>query len=316
MGQPKLSVVVCTHNRAARLALCLTSLVNQTAAPDQFEVIVVDNASTDRTAECAAAVARGRANFRYVFEAQLGLSHARNRGYREARCEHVAYLDDDARAFPDFVERVLETAQGRAFACWGGVVLNEYETPRPAWLSEKFRSNAHLFAHRAEMVRLGPGESVWGSVMVFERRVLELLDGFDGAYGMRGDRRRYGEETELQDRLQAAGYAIGVDPRLRIHHLVPPQAYRLGWHWKDIYGSGYDAEIHWQDRSTLLALLRGRASHCRTIARGVFAFVWRRDYYWQNLLLDLLGPLVRDYGMLRRWAGRSFLKLREREGGG
>lgn len=313
--QPKISIVVCTRNRARRLALCLASLESQTALPDSFEVIVVDNLSTDSTAECVTAFVQRNANFRYVIETHVGVSYARNRGYQEAAGEYVAYLDDDGRAFPDFVERILSVAHRRAFSYWGGMVVNEYEAPRPAWLSEKFRSNVHLFAQHKDIVPIRHHETIWGAVMVAERKVLEIMNGFNTEYGMRSDKRRYGEESELQDRLQAAGYKVGIDPQLRIHHLVNPQAYNLMWHWRDSYGAGYDSAVHWEQQSILLVLLRSRLSHCRIIGRGFLSLVWNKDYYWQNFLIDVLGPLIRDYGILHRWMKPSIINFGKRSGG-
>jgi hypothetical protein len=90
----------------------------------------------------------------------------------------------------------------------------------------------------------------------------------------------------------------------------------LSRHWRDPYGSGYDAETDWQNRSVLLALLRGRVSHCRTIARGAVAPARRRDYRRQNFLLGALGTPIRDYGIFRRWAERSLFKFSRRGMGG
>ena len=96
---PTGSVVVCTRNRVDVLAECLSSLACQVASPDQFEVIVVDNASTDRTATFLGGWAAGDPiRHRIVTEERAGLSRARNRGFEEARHEIVLFIDDDALA--------------------------------------------------------------------------------------------------------------------------------------------------------------------------------------------------------------------------
>src|SRR5207247_44217 len=95
--------------RAELLRGALESLEGQSLARERFEILVVDNASTDSTAtvvaECAA---RGTIEVRYVRENELGLDAARNRGIREASGEVVAFLDDDARARHDWAAEVLE----------------------------------------------------------------------------------------------------------------------------------------------------------------------------------------------------------------
>ena len=93
---PRLSVIVCTFNRASALERCLESLRAQHADPATFEVLVIDNASPDDTRERVERYLNGPLPCRYVFEPVQGLSHARNRGAREAAAPYVTYLDDDA----------------------------------------------------------------------------------------------------------------------------------------------------------------------------------------------------------------------------
>jgi glycosyltransferase involved in cell wall biosynthesis len=107
--KPELTILVCTHNRAELLSGVLESLGNQSLGRERFEVIVVDNASTDDTPAVADRCAKqGKLQARYVREPELGLDAARNRGIREARGEIVAFLDDDARARYDWAEAVLD----------------------------------------------------------------------------------------------------------------------------------------------------------------------------------------------------------------
>jgi len=80
-----LSVIICTYNRAELLKNVLQDVCEQTLADSEFEVIVVDNHSTDQTRAVAESFSQRYPNIRYCFEAQQGLSHARNRGWREAR---------------------------------------------------------------------------------------------------------------------------------------------------------------------------------------------------------------------------------------
>ena len=84
MTQPVISVVVCTYNRAELACLAVNSLCCQTLSPDSYEIIVVDNGSTDGTEATIAdlqAVYVGH-TVRYICEKRQGLSHARNRGYQ------------------------------------------------------------------------------------------------------------------------------------------------------------------------------------------------------------------------------------------
>src|SRR5437867_1570833 len=135
MASPLVSVIVCTYNRAALLASCLESLVAQTLAAERYEIIVVDNGSTDRTQAVACDFAQCYGTVKVVLEPRLGVSHARNTGIRHAQADYLAFIDDDARALPDWVERILA-----AFAetdpppfVVGGQIMPLYEHPPPTW---------------------------------------------------------------------------------------------------------------------------------------------------------------------------------------
>src|SRR5438105_3335543 len=101
---PDISVVISTYNRCGWLSGALESVLAQETGGARYEVIVVDNNSTDQTREVVEAfMARGQANLRYVFEGQQGLSYARNAGIAAARAPLIAFTDDDVRAARDWV---------------------------------------------------------------------------------------------------------------------------------------------------------------------------------------------------------------------
>lgn len=137
MNKLRLSIVVCTYNRADLLVDCLESLVNQDVDPESYEVIIVNNNSTDKTLEVVDRFAKKYPNIRTVQELNQGLSHARNRGWREARGKYVAYIDDDAKASPDWCKRILNTFSTvtPTPAAVGGQIFPYYETLPPAWFS-------------------------------------------------------------------------------------------------------------------------------------------------------------------------------------
>lgn len=228
----KLSVVVCTFNRKDLLVEALVSLCCQDLAATDHEVIVVDNASTDQTEAVASRFVNASPNFRYVKEPQQGLSHARNRGWREARGEYVAFLDDDAKASPDWCSRIL-----RAFAevsprpvAVGGVILPWYETSPPKWFSDDFE----MRTWGKEAAFLRPPVSRFGfagSNMAFPRAVLEAYGGFDARFGMSGKKVFFGEESDLFFRIHENAPRFWFDPEIKVFHWVPVRnmtvSYRL-----------------------------------------------------------------------------------------
>lgn len=135
--RPDVSVVICTYNRCELLPPALESMSAQDAGNVRYEVVVVDNNSTDQTRQVIESfIARGQSNMRYVFEGKQGLSHARNAGISNAKAPIIAFTDDDIRA-----ERGWVAAIKRAFDehpevdFIGGKVLPRWEHEPPAWLS-------------------------------------------------------------------------------------------------------------------------------------------------------------------------------------
>jgi len=90
--------VICTHNRADLLADVLETICKQSLTAPGYEIIVVDNDSEDDTRRVTEAVSHRYSNVRYILEPRCGLSHARNRGLREANGQYVAFMDDDCKA--------------------------------------------------------------------------------------------------------------------------------------------------------------------------------------------------------------------------
>src|SRR5262245_37657845 len=105
-GLPFVSVIVPVWNSPELIAICLSALTAQTYPRDRFEVLVVDNASTDSTAE----VARSFPIATVLLERTPGSYHARNRALKEARGEYVAFTDADCIPAPDWLEKAIESA--------------------------------------------------------------------------------------------------------------------------------------------------------------------------------------------------------------
>jgi len=222
-----ISVVVCTHDRADVLAGALLSLGGQTLDRTCYEVIVVDNNSTDNT---PAVVEDFRLRFpdvRYYLETQQGLSHARNRGWREAHGEYIGYMDDDSKAPPEWLEVAKEVIDEQAPAAFGGPNYPFYNSLRPRWFKDEY--GTHQLGPQARA--LDSTEYVYGMNVFFRRAVLETLGGFDPALGMCGKRIAYGEETAvlLGIRAEMPDEVIYYEPRLYVHHLVP--ARKMTWPW-------------------------------------------------------------------------------------
>ncbi len=292
----KISILICTYNRDYILKECLASIVEQTADKSLYEVIVINNNSTDRTLEIAEYYSNNYKNFKVITEPRQGLSVARNRGYKEAKYDWVSYIDDDAKAFPDYVERALDTIEKHAFDCFGGMYYPWYRnSQRPKWLSENFGQSRKY----NEDVALLTNGYITGGVCVFRKAPLDIIGGFPEDLGMTGNKIAYGEEVYVQNQLVAKGYKAGFDAELCIEHLVPEYKLTLKWHIQSAYAHGRDAVKIFNEKeriSTMQFILTNIKIFAKSFLKGIKALLLQRNYYWQNLILEIVKPIARYKG--------------------
>lgn len=129
-----ISVIIPTRNRADLLGIALGSLDNQTLSKHEFEVIVVDNGSTDHTADLVSGLAKEWDNLRCVHEATPGLHAGRHRGLKEANGDVLVYIDDDIRAEPSWLEAIAENFADPNVAMVGGNNYPDFQGTVPGWL--------------------------------------------------------------------------------------------------------------------------------------------------------------------------------------
>ncbi len=226
-ANPDISLVICTYNRAGILERALQSACRQAVHPSRSEILVVDNNSADHTREIVAGFQRDHANLRYLHETRIGLSHARNRGWQEARAPYVAYVDDDCILPPHWLAVALEIIAVHRPQAFGGPYRAFYLSPRPAWYKDSYASGNHGPIAR----NLGEREYLFGGNMTYRCSMLDQLGGFDPHFGMAGANVGYGEDTEIQIRLSDLYPETGIwyDPRLEVLHLVRPDKMTLPW---------------------------------------------------------------------------------------
>lgn len=241
---PKISAIVCTWNNAQSLEATLESLARQQLpSVIGYEVIVVDNNSTDDTAAVAKRfIARHGERFRYVQELAQGLSFARNRGVAESRAEIVAFIDDDAVAEPTWLAELLSAyEQHPEAACVGGNVALRFPPERkPAWYSHKL--DAYLSGHDLPPLQARSSKDFpIGTNISFRKSVLQQLGGFHPLLGARplGRIKLQGDETQLCLRMLKQGMTIRSHPPARVVHAVTPNRLRKEYFLGLAKGNGY-----------------------------------------------------------------------------
>ena len=127
-----ITVIICTYNRCDLLKSVMETLIDQKLPPDYYELIIVDNNSNDSTKEFVQkfTVQNSKYNIRYILEPNQGLSHARNRGWKEAKGEYVAYTDDDCKIPPEWLTVAKNTIEKYSPDVFGGPYFAFYLSDR------------------------------------------------------------------------------------------------------------------------------------------------------------------------------------------
>ncbi len=237
-----LSVVICTRNRADLLDRALGSIHHAHApAQSRWELLVVDNGSTDRTTDVALSWA-DRLPLRYLYELEPGLSAARNRAMSEARGRLLVFTDDDVEVDPDWL-----IAMERARRRWpeagylAGRIVPSYEGGRPAWLTDACESLLAGVVIRYSPER-GPGPlppdapRPMGANLAFDADALRGVGGFRTDLGRKGTSLVGGEEVAVLDALERAGLHGAYVPGAVVYHHTPRD--RLGWEFLHRYFIG------------------------------------------------------------------------------
>lgn len=239
-AQPLISIVLCTHNRVQHLRSALQSIFDQGLTGASYELVLVDNRSSDGTAELGTDLAE-QGLLRYVAEPELGLCHARNTGWRQARGRYVAYFDDDAVAEPGWIDAIAE-----AFACEpapgvvGGKVTPIWEAERPAWLSDGIAVSLTILDWSSEPKYIPDVRVEWlvGANMAVRREILGEIGGFDPRLDRIGSNMLSGGDVFLQKEIIARGYPCLYYPRMAIRHLASRSRLNKAWFERRYYWQG------------------------------------------------------------------------------
>lgn len=262
---PEVSVVICTCNRAELLKCSLESLVQQETRGRRFEIVVIDDGSTDHTRDIIER-AQGSSSIaiRYFRQENSGIGIARNRGYQEAHAPWVAYMDDDELACKHWLYEILTTAEQTGADCVGGpyivrmvgsadiqpigtirTMLGENPCMKTPRLRMSLSARLRARITRSDV----PGS---GNVLI-RRKLLERLAGFRPM--------SYGEDLDLFRRATKEAAVFEVAHRAIIYHLTPASRLTLSYLYPLAKKGGtsraeIDKRVLGARRSFLIAALR------------------------------------------------------------
>ena len=270
---PIISVVICSYNRADYIINAIDSLYNQTLSKNEFEVVVVDNNSIDNTGELVQDYIRKHPDFqiKYLSENRQGASFARNTGAAFSKGRLLCFMDDDAIAEKEYLQRVVDFFEAHPDAAgMGGRIIPKYIPHEPEWMSYYVSSLVGNFDYSPHTEVFKPGKYPLESNMIVVKQDFDKITGFNtGLPGVKGTLRIGGEGKDFFLRLQALGKKIYYDPQVIVHHVVevkkltPQYMYRVA--------SGI-----------------GRGERVRMLAKGYGAFIFKTVEY----LYKLAGSVV------------------------
>ncbi|HEV2500799.1 MAG TPA: glycosyltransferase [Terriglobia bacterium] len=221
----KITVIVCTYNRCERLAATLDSIACQSfREPVEWEVLVVDNNSSDQTSQVVEDFSRRYAGrFRYLFEPRQGLSQARNAGVNAARGDILAFTDDDVTLERGWLQSLTSELDTGEWAGAGGRILRRWTCPPPKWLSIKGpyeRMSFPVFTFDKGPAKGQLDDFAVGANMAYRKEVFQRYGGFRIDLGRCGDGLLAGEEVEFARRIRAAGERLRYEPSAVVYHPV------------------------------------------------------------------------------------------------
>jgi glycosyltransferase involved in cell wall biosynthesis len=219
--KPFVSVIIPTYNRSELLKQTVESFLAQTYPKDRWELLLVDNASTDNTLKVIDEIAAREPNVKALGEARRGAHHARNSGALAARGDILYFTDDDMLAEPDLLETIVTGfVEGSNVGSVTGRVLPRWDTEPPVWVL-KYCKNALL-----SLIDLGPELIVSDDDPgVYSCHQAVLRDAFMKAGGFNPDTNA-GEftgdnETGLNLKIKALGYRFAYVGASVTHHMIP-----------------------------------------------------------------------------------------------
>ncbi|ASS66732.1 MULTISPECIES: glycosyltransferase family 2 protein [unclassified Paenibacillus] len=238
----KVTVAICTHNRAEDTKEAVWSVLRQQFDFSQYEVLVVDNKSTDGTWETMLELQRtagvGPERVRCVREETLGLSAARNRAIREARGRYILFLDDDAVAKPGWMGAIVDVFERDAgIGCVGGKIDPVWEGGEPEWLPDMFKTLYTVLDYAPGVTEMEAPRIPFGANVAFRADVFKRHAPFREDLGRVGSNLLSSEESELIDRIRAT-HKVCYTPHAVVDHKIAKSRISRKWFLRRVYWQG------------------------------------------------------------------------------
>lgn len=283
--------MLCTLDRGPLIEATLRSLLDQQLPRGRFEIVVVDNGSNAANAAILTRLAGEHApTVRCVREEQRGLSHARNRGVREARAPLIVFVDDDGMVTPTWLSTYVDAfARDPGVGVLGGAVELVHLVPPPPWCEPWLLPYLGAWDHGSAPCDVSVLDCPRGGNLAVRRVAFERAGGFSPRLGRRPGSLLSLEEQDFCQRAAAAGFRLGYVPGAPLRHHIDADRWADGWFARRLYWQGRSLALFDRanfGRRRLLARLPGQLRRA-VLRRGLRAQVPRG--YVAGALRLLLG---------------------------
>jgi glycosyltransferase involved in cell wall biosynthesis len=253
----KISAVICSYNRARFIISAVESIFGQDYDKELYEVIVVDNNSTDNTLELLAAYksAHPDYNFSYYTEHNQGVAYTRTRCAKEAKGAIVAYLDDDSVAQPGWLQSIVVFFE--AFpATWsvGGKITPRFLTGIPDWYSRYFFGLVGNFDQGPVVKKMTGARYPCGANMAFRKEVFDEIGYFNTDLGRRGNGLLANEEKDIYLRILAHHHDVHYLPHVEVLHSVEANKFDKAYVRRHSMGIGGGERLRLKGQTGALAM--------------------------------------------------------------
>lgn len=306
----KISVIICTYNRNRELEGTIKGIFQQKSSQSNYEIIIVDNSPIRRAREIFNKYSKNLPELKYEHEPELGLNNARNYGVQVARGEWIAFLDDDAIPEKFWLNNIIKAIDTiPRFGVIGGKVIPMFPKEPPKWLTQELYPSLSScdYPSNGNFKKLDfPLEYPVGANIVYPVSLLKEFNGFKPNLDRTGENLLSGGETDLNYRIQRAGYPIWYCPKFVVHHQIPTTRMKKEFYRSRVYWAGRTwALLHfeWFGLSFLKQELLKRLSIGLTyrLARSLISsiFIRKNIFLFELYFHELAGYIIQGIEILR-----------------